>query len=53
VCRFVYLGPAMRLAVRLTQTVAAKRGFVERVIITDGGDETCFEWQHGKGVTFK
>ena len=24
-----------------------------RLFITDGGDFTCFEWQYGKGVTFK
>jgi hypothetical protein len=26
---------------------------VTRIIITDGGDDTVFEWQRGKGVTFK
>jgi hypothetical protein len=25
---------------------------VERVIITDGGDDCCFEWKRGEGVTF-
>lgn len=24
----------------------------DRVIITDGGDFTCFEWVRGQGVTF-
>jgi hypothetical protein len=27
-------------------------GTTARVIITDGGDYTTFEWQHGKGVVF-
>lgn len=35
-----------------TNNVATKLGVVERVIITDGGDSTCFEWTKGKGVTF-
>jgi hypothetical protein len=25
---------------------------VERIIITDGGDDTNFEWKRGEGVTF-
>ena len=35
-----------------TQSVGAKLGLVVRVIMTDGGDHTCMEWQHGRGVTF-
>lgn len=27
-------------------------GMLERVIVTDGGDSTCFEWLKGKGVVF-
>jgi hypothetical protein len=27
-------------------------GVIERIIITDGGDCTCFEWIKGKGVVF-
>jgi hypothetical protein len=26
---------------------------VERIIITDGGDFTTFEWKKGQGITFK
>jgi hypothetical protein len=33
-------------------SVAAKLGFVERVIITDGGDCVNYEWQKGKGITY-
>ena len=29
------------------------RDDVERVVITDGGDFTVFQWERGKGVTFK
>jgi hypothetical protein len=34
------------------QSVAAQVGLVDRVIITDSGDLTVFEWQFGKGITF-
>ena len=27
-------------------------GGIERIIITNGGDFTCFEWIAGKGITF-
>lgn len=43
---------AARLAHDVTRRPAAKVGIISRVIITDGGDFTCFEWIHGKGVTF-
>lgn len=32
--------------------VGAQLGFVERVIITDGGDCINVEWVRGKGITF-
>lgn len=37
---------------RLTTGPAAALGFVERVIITDGGDSIVFEWKKGKGITW-
>ena len=43
---------AVEAAYHYTHNVAAKLGLVERVIITDGGDHTCFEWLKGKGVTW-
>jgi hypothetical protein len=43
---------AVQAARYYTSNVAAKLGIVERVIITDGGDDCCFEWKHGEGVTF-
>lgn len=35
-----------------TDNVAARLGMTKRVIITDGGDYTVFEWKHGEGVTY-
>ena len=35
-----------------TTSVGARMGMVKRVIITDGGDCTCFEWIYGKGQIF-
>ena len=44
---------AVQAAGHYCNSVGAKLGITKRVIITDGGDYICFEWQHGKGVTFK
>jgi hypothetical protein len=49
---FVDAETAVRLAQRLTHTVGARLGMVERIIITDGGDYTVFEWKKGEGVTY-
>lgn len=49
---FVEAEPAMHAVRRLTTGPAALMGIVQRVIITDGGDCTCFEWLKDKGVTF-
>jgi hypothetical protein len=43
---------AVDMAKRMTETLGAKFGTTRRIIITDGGDNTCFEWQFGTGVTF-
>jgi len=51
-CRFVSAEEAVKTAHRLTETVGASFGFVQRIIITDGGDFTNFEWQFGKGITY-
>lgn len=50
--RFVGAEEAVKAARHYTDNVAAKMGIVRRVIITDGGDHTVFEWKHGEGVTF-
>jgi hypothetical protein len=52
VARWIMPEAAVRLAKRITETIGAKLGTTTRVIITDGGDSTVFEWQHGRGVTF-
>ena len=43
---------AVELARSYTVRPAAVIGVIQRVIITDDGDNTVFEWQFGKGVTF-
>ncbi len=32
--------------------LASRLDYADRVIITDGGDYTVFEWRRGEGVTF-
>lgn len=44
---------AVKAADHYCHSVAARMGITRRVIITDSGDCIAFEWQHGKGVTFK
>jgi len=43
---------AVECAKRLTETVGGRLGTMRRVIITDTGDLTVFEWKFGEGVTF-
>jgi hypothetical protein len=50
--RFVDAKEAVTAARHYTDNVAAKMGLTKRVIITDGGDYTVFEWVAGKGVTY-
>ena len=50
--KFVSAEEAMKAARHYTNNVAVRMGVTKRVIITDGGDSTCFEWINGKGVTF-
>lgn len=42
---------AIDVAKHYTRSVAAWLGVVNRVIVTDMGDLTCFEWIRGKGIT--
>jgi hypothetical protein len=48
------VGPkeAVEFAKSLTERPAALMGIICRVIITDGGDCTVFEWKKGEGVTY-
>ena len=43
-------------AVRMAQTLSIYLGpadpTCERIIVTNGGDDTVFEWKRGEGVTF-
>jgi hypothetical protein len=50
--RFVDADEAVRAARHYTTSVGAKIGTTVRVIITDGGDFTVFEWRFGQGVVF-
>jgi hypothetical protein len=50
--QFVPAEEAVEAFRHYTNSVAVRMGMVSRVIITDGGDCTCAEWQKGKGITF-
>ena len=52
VCRYVGAEEAVNVAKRYTESVGARIGTTVRVIITDGGDFTVFEWKAGEGVTY-
>jgi hypothetical protein len=43
---------AVKLAKVCSDGATAAEGFVVKIIITDGGDNTVFQWEQGKGVTF-
>jgi len=49
---FVDAEEAMTAAAHFCSSVAARMGITKRVIITDGGDCTAFEWKFGEGVVF-
>lgn len=49
---FVSAREATDAAKHYCTSVAARMGVTQRVIITDGGDDTCFEWRYGEGVVF-
>lgn len=52
--RFVGAEEAVRTAKDYSTSTrpAVLLGFIKRIIITDGGDCTVFEWRAGEGVTF-
>ena len=61
VVRWVHAGQAVRLAQRMARAIERAQGMVDdpdgngvpsKVIITDGGDDTVFLWQRGRGVVF-
>jgi hypothetical protein len=49
---FVTAEEAMDAVKHYTNNVATRMGVVGRVIVTDGGDCTCFEWTKKEGITF-
>lgn len=49
---FVSAEEASKAAGHYCTSVAVKMGLVKRVIITDGGDSTCFEWIAGQGIIY-
>jgi len=50
--RFVDAKEAVETAKSLTERPAVAMGIIKRVIITDGGDYTNFEWRAGEGVVY-
>lgn len=52
VCHLVPSERAADVFARYTMTLGAQLGTTVRVIITDGGDCICMEWEFGKGITF-
>src|SRR4051812_31929855 len=50
--RFVDAETAVHSSKRLTHGPAALIGFVQRVMITDGGDCCSFEWNINDGIIF-
>jgi hypothetical protein len=50
--RFVDAAEAVKAVAHYTNNVTSRIGITKRVIITDGGDSICFEWEFGKGITF-
>ena len=43
---------AVKAVKHYTTSVGARFGTTVRVIITDMGDCTCFEWKFGEGIVF-
>lgn len=50
--RHVDAKEAVETAKLYTESVGARIGTTVRVIITDDGDMTNFEWKRGEGVTY-
>jgi hypothetical protein len=50
--RYVTAEEATKAAKHYCTCVGAVMGTTVRVIITDGGDFTNFEWKYGEGITF-
>lgn len=46
------LNEVMASTMQLITSPLAVTGMFHRIIITDGGDSTIFEWQYGKGIVY-
>ena len=52
IIRAVPCAAAMERACAYIARPAATIGLIQRIIVTDAGDCTCFEWRFEKGITF-
>ena len=52
VLRWVDCKTAILQVRSLAESVAGIAGTTRRIIITDGGDYTVFEWKFGRGVVY-
>lgn len=52
VVRFVEARKAVEIAGKCSRRACLPISKVRRVIITDGGDHTVFEWQRHAGITY-
>jgi hypothetical protein len=50
--RWIDLETAVNVAAMYSRGVGAQTGIVRKIIITDGGDNTNFVWEFGKGITY-
>jgi hypothetical protein len=49
---FVVAEEAVNAFFHYTNSVAVKLGMVEKVMITDGGDQCVYQWEKGEGITW-
>ncbi len=50
--RFTDAEDAVRAFGHYTNNVASRMGWIERVVVVDGGDCTNLEWVAGKGIVY-
>ena len=50
--QYVTAEQAVEVAYSYSTRPAARIGIIQKVIITDGGDNTVFEWKFGEGVVY-
>jgi hypothetical protein len=50
--RFIGAKEAVEIASKCSRRACLPLSMVRRVIITDGGDHTVFEWQRHAGITY-